>query len=271
MTGFSVTGLGATGLGATGFGTTVLGLRTSLAERETEALELMDDPACDEVLLARTYAQSRVVNALVAGWRTIYRRRIRPLLSADRTTSLLDVGSGGGDVPRALARWAGRDGLRLEVTAVDPDPRAHAFATDPARATPRDGRDRVRFRRATSTELVAAGERFDVVTSNHVLHHLDPPALATLLADSARLARVLVVHDDIARSRFAYAAYGLATSPWSGRSFVHHDGLLSIRRSYRRAELVAAVPPSWRVVPMLPSRLLLLHEPPSSGEGTSGA
>ena len=37
-------------------------------------------------------------------------------------------GAAAGDVPVLLARWAARDGLRLEVTAIDPDPRASLFA-----------------------------------------------------------------------------------------------------------------------------------------------
>jgi len=232
----------------------------SLAHRETRELELMDDPACDSHALERTYHQFRLVNQLVAGWRAVYRRRLRPLLRTGRTVRLLDVGSGGGDVPRALAAWAHRDGLDLDVTAIDPDPRAYDFA---AGRLPVPG---VRFRRAASAELVAEGERFDVVTSNHVLHHLAPAELDGLLADSAALATTLVVHDDIARSRRAYAAFAVATLPLAAapaarRSFVRPDGLLSIRRSYRAAELAAVVPPSWTVERLFPCRLLLVHEP----------
>ena len=77
-----------------------------VAKRDTGLRELMDDPACDLGQLRRTYAVFPLVNGLVAGWRRAYRERIRPLLSADRTTTLLDLGSGGGDLARSLARWA---------------------------------------------------------------------------------------------------------------------------------------------------------------------
>ncbi|NHC44234.1 class I SAM-dependent methyltransferase [Motilibacter aurantiacus] len=224
-----------------------------LATRDTEARELMDDPACDLRLLRSTYAQFRLVNRAVSGWRRVYVRRLRPLLSADRPTSLLDIGFGGGDVPRALAGWARRDGLLLDVTAIDPDERACAFAA----ATPSPD---VLFLQATSSDLVAAGERFDLVVSNHLLHHLDGPGLAGLLADSAALARRLVVHNDIERSPLAYAAWSAATFPLRGRSFVHVDGRLSIRRSYRRSELAAHVPDGWSVERQRPYRLLLVQE-----------
>jgi 2-polyprenyl-3-methyl-5-hydroxy-6-metoxy-1,4-benzoquinol methylase len=217
-------------------------------QRDAGLRELMDDPDCDLNQLRRTYAVFPVVNGLVAGWRRAYRERIRPLLSADRPTTLLDLGSGGGDLARSLARWARRDGLRLAVTAVDPDSRAHDFAS----ARPAAG---VAHRWASSGDLVEAGEQFDVVVSNHVLHHLDDEARAAVLADSRALARRLVLHSDIRRSRAAYAGYWVGTLPLARTSFVRVDGLRSIRRSWTDTELARELPASWTAVRRPPFRV----------------
>jgi 2-polyprenyl-3-methyl-5-hydroxy-6-metoxy-1,4-benzoquinol methylase len=225
---------------------------TDLARRETSALELMDDPGCDLRLLERTYDQFGLVNRLVSGWRRLYVETLRPVLANVSGPSLLDVGFGAGDIPRRLSGWARRDGLDLAVTAIDPDPRAVAYV----RRTPADG---VEFRRATSADLVAEGRTYDVVVSNHLLHHLDPPALQRLLADSERLAGRLALHNDLRRSALAHHAYAVATRPLAGSSFLHADGLLSIRRSYRADEL-AGVRPGWTVRPAPPFRLLLQHD-----------
>ena len=226
---------------------------SGLGQRDTTAVELMDDPDCDPVLLGRTYAQFAVVNRLVSGWRRLYVSALRPVLAASERPTLLDVGFGGGDIPRALLEWARRDGIDLAVTAVDPDPRATAHV----RARPDEGVD---FRSASSAEMVAEGRRFDVVVSNHLLHHLDEAALQRVLADSERLARRLALHNDLRRSAVAHGAYALATRPLARSSFLHADGLLSIRRSYRPHEL-ADVRPGWTVSAAPPFRLLLRHEP----------
>lgn len=226
---------------------------TDLARRETTAVELMDDPDCDPVLLGRTYGQFAVVNRLVSGWRRLYVETLRPVLAAVPRPTLLDVGFGGGDIPRCLAAWARRDGLDVAVTAIDPDPRAAAYV----RRAPTGP---VEFRQATSTDLVAEGRTFDVVVSNHLLHHLDPVALQRLLADSELLAGRLTLHNDLRRSALAYRAYGVLTRPLAGASFLHADGLLSIRRSYRPDELVD-VRPGWTVRALGPFRLLLQHVP----------
>jgi 2-polyprenyl-3-methyl-5-hydroxy-6-metoxy-1,4-benzoquinol methylase len=227
-------------------------MAASWRARDTEITERMDDPDCDPRALQRTYGQFRVVNALLSGWRRCYRRLIRPLLSAEAPTTLLDVGSGGGDLARAFARWAHRDGQRLRVTGIDPDQRAHDFAVRGPASPP------VCFRRADTADLIAEGARFDIVTSNHVLHHLDDDGLQRLLQHSGRLADRLVLHNDLRRSRVAYAAYAVLSLPFARGSFVREDGLLSIRRSYRREELARIAPPGWQVRAERPYRLMLL-------------
>lgn len=224
-----------------------------LAQRDTESRELMDDPDCDLARLERTYGQFTTVNRLVSGWRRIYTKRIRPRLAPDRLTSLLDIGFGGGDIPRRLTSWAKRDGLLLQATAIDPDPRA----IDYVRRLPDDG---VRYEQASSADLVARGDRYDLVISNHLLHHLDARALSALLGDSLALSRGRVIHNDLSRKYTGYAVYAVAALPFSRGSFVRQDGLLSIRRSYRRHELQEAVPPGWRTEPAFPQRLLLTRE-----------
>jgi 2-polyprenyl-3-methyl-5-hydroxy-6-metoxy-1,4-benzoquinol methylase len=220
-----------------------------LARRETAAVELMDDPGCDLGRLERTYGQFAVVNRLVSGWRRIYVETVRPALLAAPRPTLLDVGFGGGDIPRRLAGWARQDAIDLAVTAIDPDPRAAAYVG-------RAPGGAVAFRRATSADLVAEGRTFDVVVSNHLLHHLDAGALQRLLADSEQLAGRLALHNDLRRSALAHHAYAVATRPLAGSSFLHADGLLSIRRSYRPAEL-ADVRPGWSVRSAPPFRVIL--------------
>ena len=228
--------------------------RGFLAARDPHAVEEMDRPDCDPDVLARTYAQFPLVNRVVSRWHSVYRQLIKPLLAPDRNTTLLDVGCGGGDIAESLARWAARDGLALSITAIDPDPRAIDFAL--ANTT-----GNVAFRRTHTSQLVEEGAVFDIVISNHMLHHLQAAELQGLLADSARLAVRRVIHSDIARSRLAYALFGAATAPLFRGSYIRRDGLTSIRRSYTSAELRAVLPPNWRVESAAPWRYLLLFTP----------
>lgn len=233
---------------------TLRGLRA----RDTDAREAMDDPACDPEMLARTYERFDLVNAIVSGRSAVYRRWILPRLRTGAAVRLLDVGTGAADLPRRLLRWAEREPGSLEVVAIDPDPRAIAYARG---LPPTPG---LELRQATTRELVAAGERFDIIVSGHVLHHLAARELGALLADSELLLarHGVAVHGDIARSALAHLAFAAGTLPFERTllrgSFIRADGLASIRRSHTVAELARAVPRGWRVRRGQPSRLELV-------------
>ena len=210
-----------------------------LRQRAAGDIEEMDRPDCDARLLDNTYRQFGVVNRILSGWRRLYARELRTVTKPDAVT-VLDIGSGGGDLAVMLSRWAARDGIAMHITGIDPDPRAARFARQ---RPPIPG---VEFRQAHSGDLVREGAVFDVVLSNHVLHHLAPAELGQFLADSEILAAGKALHNDLVRSPAAFALFSVAALPFR-RSFIREDGLTSIRRSYLPAELAAAAPPGWSV------------------------
>lgn len=232
-------------------------MTVDLSARAVDARELMDDADADVRMLERTYRRFPLVNAAVSRWRSVYRRELRPR-ARRAPIRVLDVGAGGGDVSRAIAGWARSDGLPVEVMALDADPRAVRWA--------RGRGGGVEYRCAYASDLVEAGERFDVVISNHLLHHLTDEELPALLQDSVRLVdgSGIVLHRDIERGRFAYLGFAFATLPFAGNlladSFIRDDGLTSIRRAYTAGEMAQIAPPGWRVRRQFPARLELRWE-----------
>ncbi|HWL59983.1 MAG TPA: methyltransferase domain-containing protein [Microbacteriaceae bacterium] len=224
-----------------------------LAARDTVARERMDDPDCDSVMLERTYHRFAALNAVVSRERRRYRRWIRPRLRSDRATRLLDIGTGAADSLRRARAWAARDGFELAALGIDTDPRAIQYA-----ATRSPG---IELLATTSAELADAGRAFDLVVSNHLLHHLADGEVVALLNDSARLTAPggVAVHSDIARSRGAYAAFAAVTWPLQAGplrgTFIRDDGLVSIARSRTAAELAQLAPAGWDVARAAPSRV----------------
>lgn len=223
-----------------------------LRSRALHLREKMDDPACDPALLHATYARFGAVNRLFSGWRVIYKRYLRAHMTSGARYRLLDIGFGGGDIPIDLVHWAAQDGAQLSVTAIDPDPRALSYARTLSASS------QVHFQQAHSSELVAQGEHFDFVVSNHLLHHLSAFELAELCADTARLGTV-VLHNDIARADTAYLGFAALTGPFFRGSLITSDGLTSVRRAYTPDELIAVAPAGWQVKQPYPYRVLLSY------------
>ncbi|GAA2952930.1 class I SAM-dependent methyltransferase [Microbacterium schleiferi] len=233
--------------------------------READLRELMDDPRCDERMLLRTVRRFGLVNRAVSGWGAIYRSRLRPYLRSradelrEAPVRILDVGCGGGDVTLTLARRARADGFAVEVCGIDPDTRCLSVARS------RPSEPGVTFRGAYAADLVEAGEEFDVVVSNHVLHHLSRDQLHELFAHTDALGAELALHNDIARSRTAWGLYSLGILPFAPGTFLFTDGLRSIRRSYTLAELQREIPPGWTVTSPAPFRVIATRSSRTTG------
>ena len=226
-----------------------------LNQRDTESTELMDDENCDRDALNNTYRQFSKINSLISGWKHIYNSRIKPVIKgSDRPYSLLDIGFGGGDIPIKLAQWAAHDKVNLHITAIETDPRALAYAQ--SIAIP----ENVTFMHCSSGAMVDSGRTFDFVISNHLLHHLNGHNFHQLLNESEQLSKRLVLFNDIERSDIGYALFNLLSRPVFRSSFITHDGLTSIKRSYTLEELRKQVPNSWDAERLFPFRLLLSYE-----------
>lgn len=228
-----------------------------LKQRDRQASERMDDPDCNRQQLFNTYRQFSTINSLLSRWKRIYQSEIAPTcLDPSKTYRLLDIGFGGGDLPLKISRWARRDQINLQITAIDSDPRAFEYVQQSLDQIP----EQLQFRAASSGELVEAGEHFDFVISNHLLHHLSGSEFQKILREAVKLSSKKVLFNDIERSDLGYLLFNLLSRPIFRSSFITEDGLISIRRSYTLAELSATIPEAWKVTRIFPFRLLLSYE-----------
>ncbi|MFD2530839.1 methyltransferase domain-containing protein [Gracilimonas halophila] len=225
-----------------------------LSKRTPSLVEHMDRDDCNPVLLKNTYKQFPVINRLLSQWHRVYKNEILPFVKQHRTYSLLDIGFGGGDIPIKLAQWAKRDGIQLNITAIDTDRRAYEFATS------KYPEGLVTWKHVSTKVLSQKKQKFDFVISNHLLHHLQDGEILTLLKEAKSLSTGKIIFSDIERSKTGYALFNVFSRVFFRHSFITKDGLISIRRSFTREELTNIVPADWKVKRMFPFRLLLIHE-----------
>lgn len=225
-----------------------------LSHRQPGLTEQMDRMDCDPALLENTYRQFATINLLLSQWKRIYKNELRPMMQPSQEYSLLDIGFGGGDVSLKLAKWAERDGIRLQVTGIETDPRAFNYAEK--LPTP----DSVSFRHCSSTELTKENASFDFVISNHLLHHLNHDQTMQILNEAKKLSSQKVILNDIERSDLGYILFTLFARLIFRKSFIVEDGLISIKRSYTKTELLNITPDGWNVRRMFPFRLLLTYD-----------
>ncbi len=202
--------------------------------RVQNAVELLDAPLSSSDLEESLGDISRLNRYFGGSWVT--RSHLVRLLGERRggPVTVLDVGSGGADIPVRLVRWARRRGIALRVIAVDRERRILDVARQRAAAYPE-----ISFIHADGLRLPVRGGGVDAAISSLTLHHLEPDAAPSLLAEMARVSRRGFVVNDLMRGRVAYVLVWLATRLFAWNRMSRHDGPLSVLRAYTAREIGA--------------------------------
>jgi ubiquinone/menaquinone biosynthesis C-methylase UbiE len=194
------------------------------------AAERMDQPGVDHDQLLRSLRQVAAVNRWLGGRRALLRHLDRVLPAGPVT--ILDVGTGSADLPRAIsARLGGRAPLR--VIGLD----RHPITLDAARRGTAAS-DAIRLCRGDALALPFADRSVDFALLSMTLHHFDGDQQLAVLRELGRVARRAVIVGDLVRSWPAYlAARLLAATVWRSNPITRHDGPLSVRRAFTASEL----------------------------------
>ncbi len=184
----------------------------------------MDDPLLDARAHARALRGLARINAISRTAATLW-PLIEKIAQARRDDNLrvLDIATGGGDVPIALATKARKQGLALVIEGCD----VSATAIANARAAAVRANAPAQFFQAD----VLAGAlpaHYDIVTSSLFLHHLTDGQIVMLFRMLAAGADHVLI-SDLIRDRGGYALAWAGTRVLSRSPVVHIDGLRSVR------------------------------------------
>jgi len=216
-------------------------------ERSLE-LERLDTGDYDEHEYARWHKEMWFIHRLFGEVRAL-RRSLLADINREKLTdfSILDVGAGSGGLLQMLE--GNRPGKAQTLVGIEVDQEA-------VRSIYQKGLIAVR---ANALGLPFADRSFDYAFSTLLLHHLNDDAAIKLLQEMQRVARRRIFVIDLERRASSYYLYRLF-----GRilfqQFTFDDGLLSIRKSFTRQELLdlgeKAALPNFRVQTSAIGRLI---------------
>ncbi|MBI4391615.1 MAG: methyltransferase domain-containing protein [candidate division NC10 bacterium] len=202
--------------------------------RETEATERMDAPDLPAAQLAGALRNLTWLNRCFGGFRVAADFTARHLAAIPgRTLTLLDVATGGADIPVGLVRRARAAGRRLRVIALDLHPQTLAFARQASAPFPE-----VTLVRGDARALPLRDRSVDFALCNLSLHHLDDGGALQTLKEMARVSRVALLVNDLRRSRLGLVLTTLLLR-WCPNPLTRVDGPLSIRRAFTLEEVRA--------------------------------
>ena len=219
-----------------------------LTPARRRGLEILDDPTIDPLLVRRSLADVARSNALFGGTRAVVveiRRALTALDSGRSELTLLDVGTGAGDIPRSAERSARSRGVRLMTIGLDAS-EILAVATRPALAA---------GIRGDALDLPIADRGVDIAICSQVLHHFGDEEALQVIRELDRVARVRVIISDIRRSWMAAGGIWIASFPLGFHPVSRHDGVVSVMRGFTPGELSELVTAAIGRVPLVRRRI----------------
>ncbi len=210
-------------------------------------VEYLEEPGVDPALVRRSLADVARANRLFGGTRAVL-AEIDPVIVACRGTAmaggqargihaagyqksdamtLLDVGTGAGDIPARAARLAARRGVTLTTLGLD-EAETLARAIQPFLSS---------SIRGNALALPFADRSVDIVTCSQVLHHFPDDQALIVIRELNRVARVRAIISDLRRSWLAAAGIWVASFPLGFHPVSRHDGVVSVMRGYTPDEL----------------------------------
>lgn len=194
--------------------------------------ESMDNPKLPKEDHLRALVGLARLNQVSGVARAMYRHlRRHARARTDQPIRVLDVASGGGDIPISWARRAGREGIKLQLTLLD---KSSVAIEQQQRSAHRYGIDILALQHDCLSMSLPAG--FDIVTCSLFMHHLDEHQTFCLLQSMQHATEHALVVCDLDRSRLNLTLVQIAARLLTRSQVVHRDAGLSVRAAYTAQE-----------------------------------
>jgi predicted nicotinamide N-methyase len=193
--------------------------------------ELLDHPDADPKIVRESLHHISRSNRWFGGWWAVRRGLARLCAGLPRGTelTLLDLGTGSGDLPALASSWAAARGWRLRSIGLEQHRTAARLA----------GERGIPTLLALVPEIPARTGSVDIVLASQLLHHLAPAAIVALCREASRVARRGVVVADLRRSSLALAGFWAGSRLLGFDQVTRADGFTSVRRGFT-SEVLAA-------------------------------
>jgi hypothetical protein len=191
--------------------------------------ELLDDPASSPAAVAESLRNIARANRWFGGASAVRFGLGQTLkgLPVGSSISLLDLGTGLGDLPQVAVRWGAARGIRIAPIGLELSRVAANLA----------------LLGGIPTAVACAGappiadKSVDVVLVSQVAHHFTPDSVVRLLRTCDRLARRAVILADLRRYPLAAPVFWCGAKLLAFDSITVADGVTSLRRGFSRHEL----------------------------------
>lgn len=193
--------------------------------------ELMDDLELPKPELAAALADLKKVNTLLGG-HAVGIAGLKPFLSRETPSHILDIGCGDGEFLRHLHKYCSKKGFKVRLTGWDRNAESLAWG----HSQNKDGID-IQYEIQDIMKRPELPEGEFIIICNLFMHHFTDDQIHKMLSYWSDSRCKAIVINDLDRNPLAYYLFRLFGVIFMRSKIAIHDGMISILRGFRSSEL----------------------------------
>ena len=197
--------------------------------------ELMDDCSVAVHILKKVLDDIDRANSLLGG-NSITVNCVERLIgeNAQESYTILDMGCGNGSMLREIVKLGRRLKVDINAVGIDLSEKGLNIAREASVDFPE-----IRYLKQDILALAPDDLNCDILLCTLTMHHFFTENIPMFLRQFVKLARIGIVINDLQRSPLAYYLFKGFSAIFIQTAIAKHDGLISIRSGFSKAELEA--------------------------------
>ncbi|MBC7412054.1 MAG: methyltransferase domain-containing protein [Bacteroidia bacterium] len=196
--------------------------------KRSTTTELLDaDDICVQDLY-QNLKELNTINTLLGGY-TITCNALKKVLNKNQTYTLVDIGCGGGDTLKYIAKWSAKNRYNINLYGIDLKQTCIDYATTNA------SNPTIHFVCDDYKNIHLHVTNVNIIHACLFCHHLSIKHIIELI-HYAQAHKALLIINDLQRHPLAYYSIGLLTRFFSKSYLVKNDAPLSVLRGFTTTE-----------------------------------
>lgn len=198
--------------------------------QRSNQIELEDNPSLtDKRLFESSFRYFQNTNRWLGNYWLI-KNYLKKILSDKKTVSIIDIGTGTGDLPRFLTDWFRRIGVVAAITGIDNNADVISLAKNLSSRYPN-----IKFE--CTKNFIDSTIPYNVAILSQVLHHFTPNEASEYLKKVYSNITDGIIISDLIRSRVAYWLVKIVVFLTTTNPISRNDGPISVLRCYNDEEI----------------------------------
>jgi len=200
--------------------------------KRSDKKEILDQDFIATNLLYRNLYELNFINTWLGGHAITLNGLKAFNLKKNKSYTVLEIGSGGGDNILYLARWALKNQINLKLTGVDLKQDCINYALNQCKDF-----NNINFICADYRTLINSNQKFDIIFSSLFCHHFNNNQLNEIFSFKIKKSSLGFFVNDLHRNPLAYHSIKLLTKIFSKSPLVKNDAPISVLRGFTKKEL----------------------------------